>query len=163
MFKYYVVATLAVSLGVFLVYRNTIPYDKMIKVDSKVVSKRLDLQRQSDRGGSTTYYSMMLKTKALNYEIEIPISMDYFDTSSYSFLDNSFDTTKIYSFYLNPFDRGLEKAQYNSQILYLEPLGQKNIVMGWVLIIGSFIGIVNIAKRNEPERDNKFWAKWGKR
>jgi hypothetical protein len=35
--------------------------------------------------------------------------------------------------------------------------------MGWVLIIGSFIGIVYIAKRYDPERDNKFWAKWGKR
>jgi hypothetical protein len=112
MFKYYLIAAIAFSVGGYLIYSGLISYDKMTKLNGKIVNKEEAKNISHSRGsrGDITY-TLAITINTCKYDIGIPLAeRDYLYTLYNENLDikyvdsmsNLFDTNTVYTFYLNP-------------------------------------------------------------
>src|SRR5690242_10210300 len=103
MFKYYFIAALAITFGLYRIYKSTISFDKMTKIDGKVLHTKLDTTYGSYRTtGRTTYYSLAITINSTDYKIGIPLGENYLSKTYYNSINKLFDTIHTYKFYLNP-------------------------------------------------------------
>ena len=164
MFKYYFVAFLAILFGSYRIYRDTIGLNRMMKVNGKVLSKSLETKYGSIRTGRKAYYSLAIATNSLDYKIGIPISEDNLDKEYYNSINNLFDTSDIYTFYLNPLvvrDEnnvwcGIDQVDQDGKIIY-QNRGDGGIIYGSLIIIVTLIAIIWIGIRFDPIKDSNFW------
>jgi len=164
MFKYYFVATLAILFGVYRIYKSTISFDKMTKIEGKVLHTNLDTTYGSFRTGRTAYYSLAIAINTINYKIGIPLSENYLNKAYYNSINKLFDTINTYKFYLNPLVLrnnnnvwcGICKVEQSSKVIY-ERKGNNDIIWGVTIIIVTLIAIIWITIKFDPINDSNFW------
>ncbi len=147
MFKFYFLAVLGVLFGVYMIYKDSVGFNNMTKIQGKILDKRTVGYSTTRRIGGGYHYSLAIKTNTVNYQIGIPLG-DYFDKAYSDSISNLFDTGKFYTFYVNPLilsDNGLwdgvDKVEYNNKIIY-QSRNIKDIIYGSLIILGTLIGII---------------------
>jgi len=164
MFKYYVLAAIGLIVGIYLVLRDDLPYDKMTKIRGKIIERELVEMMNTGRG-RYEIFSLAFQTDGSPYKIGIRISDHEFNLLKFNETNNLFDAVSTYTFYLNPLSMNVSnkcnctvvRVDKENKIIFQDK-SKKHQTIGLIIILVTILFMIWKIRTYDPATDTNFFV-----